>query len=123
MMRVRFKAANVNTGASTVNVNSIGVANIFRNGAAVVAGDIPAGLTLTIVYDLGNTRFNWVDVDIPAKKVIQTVFVQDGAVADGALLIDKEDKPYYLDSSGNVQRDLAPECESGKSTHSGKRRT
>jgi len=42
---------------------------------------------------------------------------------DGALLIDKEDMPYYLDSSGNVQKDLAPECISGKSTHSGKNST
>lgn len=42
---------------------------------------------------------------------------------DGALLIDKEDMPYYLDSSGNVQKDLAPECISGKATHSGKNST
>jgi hypothetical protein len=41
----------------------------------------------------------------------------------GALLIDKEDMPYYLDSSGNVQKDLAPECVSGRSTHSGKNST
>lgn len=42
---------------------------------------------------------------------------------DGALLIDKEDMPYYLDGSGNVQKDLAPECLSGKSSHSGKNST
>jgi len=42
---------------------------------------------------------------------------------DGALLIDKEDMPYYLDSSGNVQKDLAPECIHSKSTHSGKNST
>ena len=42
---------------------------------------------------------------------------------DGALLIDKEDMPFYLDSSGNVQKDLAPEAASGKSTHSGKNST
>ena len=39
---------------------------------------------------------------------------------NGALLIEKEDMPYYLDSSGNVQNDLAPECKSGTSTTSGK---
>ena len=42
---------------------------------------------------------------------------------DGALLIDKVDMPYYLDSSGNVQKELAPECISGKATHSGKNST
>lgn len=42
---------------------------------------------------------------------------------DGALLIDKQDRPYYLDSSGNVQKSLAPECDSGKATHSGKNST
>jgi hypothetical protein len=42
---------------------------------------------------------------------------------DGALLIDKVDRPYYLSSTGTVQKDLAPECDSGKSTHSGKNST
>ena len=31
--------------------------------------------------------------------------------SSGALYIRKEDKPYYLNSSGVVQNDLAPECE------------
>jgi hypothetical protein len=39
---------------------------------------------------------------------------------DGALLIDKTDMPYYLSSAGAVQKDLAPECVTGKSSHSGK---
>jgi hypothetical protein len=42
---------------------------------------------------------------------------------DGALLIDKVDRPYYLSATGTVQKDLAPECDSGKSTHSGKNST
>jgi hypothetical protein len=42
---------------------------------------------------------------------------------DGALLIEKEDMPYYLDSSGVVKKDLAPECASGISSHSGKNST
>ena len=42
---------------------------------------------------------------------------------DGALLAWKEDMPYYLDSSGDEKQDLALECKSGKSTHSGKNGT
>ena len=42
---------------------------------------------------------------------------------DGALLIDKTDMPYYLSSAGAVQKQLAPECISGISTHSGKNST
>lgn len=38
----------------------------------------------------------------------------------GALYVMKEDKPYYLDSSGNVQQDLAPELTSDTSSTSGK---
>jgi hypothetical protein len=39
---------------------------------------------------------------------------------DGALYIMKEDMPYYLDSSGNVQKDLAPELKSARASTSGK---
>ncbi len=42
---------------------------------------------------------------------------------DGALLIDKTDMPYYLSSAGAVVKSLAPECVSGKATHSGKNST
>jgi len=38
----------------------------------------------------------------------------------GALYMMKEDMPYYLDSSGNVQNDLAPELASEQATTSGK---
>ena len=39
---------------------------------------------------------------------------------DGALFIDKEDIPFFLDDSGDVQKSLAPDAKSNKSTHSGK---
>lgn len=51
-----FEPGNVNTGASTVNVNSIGVKSItMEDGTAVPAGYID-GVT-TIKYDLSNDRF------------------------------------------------------------------
>lgn len=51
-MVVRFKAANANTTASTINVNSLGIKNITkRYNAALVANDILANAVITAVYD------------------------------------------------------------------------
>ena len=51
-----FIAAGANTGAATVNINSLGVKSITKNGAtALSAGDIPSGGMIRIVYD--GTRF------------------------------------------------------------------
>jgi len=51
-MVVTFKAANTNTGASTINVNGLGIKTIKKNITAdLSAGDIPAGAMLPLVYD------------------------------------------------------------------------
>lgn len=43
---------NANTGAATVNVNSLGAKNITKNGStAVVSGDIAAGSVHRLIYD------------------------------------------------------------------------
>lgn len=49
---VTFKVVNANTGASTLNVSSLGVKNILKYGnVALVAGDLPAGAIVTARYD------------------------------------------------------------------------
>lgn len=51
-MVINFKAANANTGASTVNVNGLGTKNITKEGAtALAANDIVVGQLVTIIYD------------------------------------------------------------------------
>jgi hypothetical protein len=53
-MVVRFKAANTNTGASTLNVNGTGAAAIRKNGGtatALGAGDIVVGSIVECVWD------------------------------------------------------------------------
>ena len=48
----QFKAANTNTGASTLNVNSQGSISIIKtDGSALVAGDIIAGGIVSVMYD------------------------------------------------------------------------
>ncbi len=49
---VTFKAVNANTGASTLNVNGLGVRNILKFGnVALVAGDVIAGAVVVVRYD------------------------------------------------------------------------
>jgi len=50
--RFTFVAAGTNTGATTLNINSIGAKNITKNGTtALVAGDITSGQAIEVVYD------------------------------------------------------------------------
>jgi hypothetical protein len=56
---VYFKAANANTGASTLNVNGLGAVTITkRGGTALAAGDIPVNASIHVVYD--GTNFEMV---------------------------------------------------------------
>jgi hypothetical protein len=49
--RFHFIPANTNSGATTININSIGAKNIFFNGVACVGNEIAAGIPATITYD------------------------------------------------------------------------
>lgn len=51
-LHVAMKATNANTGASTVNVNGLGVKTIKRpDGTDLSSGDIPAGAMVELRYD------------------------------------------------------------------------
>ena len=51
-----FVAAGDNTGAVTLNINSLGAKNVTKNGTtALTAGDIKSGQTVVVIYD--GTRF------------------------------------------------------------------
>lgn len=55
-----FVAANTNTGAATININSLGAKNITKSGTtALVAGDIVSGQVYLIEYD--GTRFQLIN--------------------------------------------------------------
>jgi hypothetical protein len=57
-MEIQFKATNVNTGASTVNVSTLGIKNVtLQDGTALVAGQIPAGEYTVARYNLASDRF------------------------------------------------------------------
>jgi len=50
-LRIQFKAANTNSGASTLNVNTQGAKNIFFNGSALSANVIQANAVVDVIYD------------------------------------------------------------------------
>lgn len=58
-LKVSFVAANANTGASTINVSSLGAKSIKRyDGSALSSGDIVAGQVVELRYD--GTNFQMV---------------------------------------------------------------
>lgn len=55
-----FVAAGDNTGAVTLNINSLGAKNVTKNGTtALSAGEIKSGQTVAVIYD--GTRFQMVN--------------------------------------------------------------
>lgn len=54
--RFNFVAAGANTGATTLNINSLGAKDVTKMGTtALVSGDIPSGAVVEVEYD--GTRF------------------------------------------------------------------
>ena len=61
-MVVNFKAGETNTGAMTLNVNSVGADSlVMPNGDAPPAGAVTSGNFYTAIYDLTNTQ--WILMD------------------------------------------------------------
>lgn len=50
-LELKILFTNANTGASTINVNSLGARTLQKNGAALASGDIAAGGTYRITFD------------------------------------------------------------------------
>lgn len=77
-----FKATNANTTASTLNVSSLGVKNIFKRGSlALVANDIIVGQIVQVEYDgtqfqmlsqLGNAKISQIGTEIYAADSVGT---------------------------------------------------
>jgi len=88
---------------------------VFTTAATMYGNDTNSTIRSTINPLNGGTAWSAATQVDNDYNDITSLFSESGA-----LYIGKEDKPYYLDSSGNVQNDLAPECEALLSTTSGK---
>ena len=56
-LRITFKAANTNTGASTFNSGAGAVALVTDSGAVLTAGTIVAGSIYDVIYDSATSKF------------------------------------------------------------------
>lgn len=97
---VTFKANTVNTGAATINFNSIGAQAIVKVGAttttALVTNDIRAGSTVTVVWNGANFECTSCDGNRPSLAIANTWsqnnLFQASVYVDGTL---------YIGSTGN----------------------
>lgn len=79
---IAFKAANANTGASTLNVNSLGVKNIVRpDGSALASGEIPANSIALVCYDGTSFQLLSVKGNTPTADVVGPASSTDNAIA------------------------------------------
>lgn len=63
-----FEAALENTGAATIDVNSIGAVPLVRSeGDALEAGDLHGGSRYMIIYDSGNARWRLLNDGVAQK--------------------------------------------------------
>lgn len=62
---------NANTGAATLNINSIGAKNIRRGNAALAAGDIVAGQVVELIYDGTNLQIIG-DGGVPSTRTVNS---------------------------------------------------
>jgi hypothetical protein len=77
-MRVRFVVPNTNTGASTVNVASLGVKDIEIDGGALGAGDLAVGDPVELWYD--GTAFQLIRLSTAATDVVAGILKADNTV-------------------------------------------
>lgn len=69
-MEINFKALAANTGASTLNANSIGAKTIYNKfGAALTAGEIATGSQVTVKYNSTTDAFYLIDSTIALPTV------------------------------------------------------
>jgi len=83
--RFAFLAGGTNTGAATLNIDSLGAKAIQKNGQALVAGDITANDIVYVVYD--GTQFQMIS---PARTpVLTSGSIATAAIANDAITNDK----------------------------------
>lgn len=85
-LRIAMKVVNANTGASTINVNSLGVKSIKRpNGDDPASGDLIAGAIVMLQYDGTNFQIlGYTGADITAAAASATAAAASASSASGS---------------------------------------
>lgn len=80
-----FNIHTINTGAATLNADSLGAKALQLNGAALVAGDLPQDVSVIAVY---NAVTDVYDVIAGADGVFGTLTLGSGSITDSSNAID-----------------------------------
>lgn len=80
-VRVRFVAGNSNTGASTINLNGLGVKSLKENGVDIAVERIKSGEIIEAVFLVTSDRFELVSVYDGVKNVLLFGTPTDGATS------------------------------------------
>lgn len=94
----RFVAAGTNTGATTININSLGAKNITKLGSTTLnAGDIATGQVIEVVYD--GTRFQMIGAPqaVAGVLITSTTISSPVATVDFTASIDGVYKEYVFE--------------------------
>ena len=74
---LQVKVGNTNTGAATLNVNSLGAQSIvYTNGSAMAAGQLVAGGIAIVMYD--GTNFQLLGAVAPSGSTAQRIYKATG---------------------------------------------
>lgn len=104
-MRVRFRPGNANTGASTINVATLGVRDILReDGSALQANDLLTTRDTELRYDYnsGTDRFLLVTPFIPGQVEVSRGYI-DGFITSN----NGADPAKDIDFAPGICRDQA----------------
>jgi hypothetical protein len=111
-MDVNFIPTNTNTGASTVNIEGLGVVGIRLNGVALTGGELAAGVRTSMIYDSVN---GWFELVFEAGKVVQSVNFQTGAYSSGVTSIPKDNtKPQNTEGDEYMTLAITPKATTNK---------
>ena len=107
---VSFAPANTNTGASTLNVNSLGVKSLTTAaGAALVAGQLVAGSEVIAIYD--GTKFQVVN---PVQLAASNLYATDTGAANAYVVTPTLPLPAL--TAGSIIAFKAANASTGAST-------
>lgn len=106
-MPITFKAANANTGASTIDVNELGAKTIKKNGSEDLAvGDILAGQIVTVIYDGTNFQLMAAPRVLALRDAARGLVVKNNTSNPNHQVDISADEIILQDSSGNPMRVL-----------------
>ncbi len=113
-LNLGFEVALANTGAATLNVDSVGAKSIVKDGnsTALAAGDLVAGRKVWVVFDSASDVWQMVTATplaIGTDVQAQNDYLQDiadlGAPANSAMLVG-DGTDYVLESGATLRASL-----------------